>query len=348
MLTPKILTKGLVLLALFYFTGLILAGCSSGESESQVLLIQGPTMGTTYSIKIRVSNQQLEILEQDALADQIQRALASFNAVASTYLKNSELSQLNRAEPKQWIELSPMLADILRLAQEVSINTRGAFDITVGPLVNLWGFGPEDVSIEPTDRQIAEIKSRIGYTYIELEGDSIRLDHPMYIDLSAIAKGYATDVIGELLDEQGIHDYMVEIGGELKIKGFNARGENWVIGVEKPALGREGAMQAVSGDGIAIATSGDYRNFREEGGERVSHTINPVTGRPIKHNLASVTVIALDGGSADAYATALNVLGPEQGFELAEQQNLAAFFIIRDGESFRVKYTQAFENYMVQ
>ncbi len=338
--------RGPVLLAFFCVTFLLSCAKKDLADERYLIQVDGKTMGSTYSVKA-LAPEALEGADK-ALAAEIDAALATYNLVMSTYIDGSEISRVNGMPVGEWIAISDALQEILQLSQRISAKSGGAFDITVGPLVNLWGFGPEEREAPPGDDQVAVVRSLVGYEKLVLATGKLKKRADLYLDLSAIAKGHATDLVASLLESKNIRDYMVEIGGELKIRGRNPRGESWIIGIEKPALGREGAMQAVSGDNIAIATSGDYRNYYEAAGVRVSHTIDPVSGFPIRHNLASVTVIAARGGVADAYATAINVLGPEAGYALALRENLAAFFIIRNNGAFTVKYTAEFERYMVQ
>ena len=304
-------------------------------------------MGTTYSVKLLPPPELF--IDANVLQEDIDVALKRFNDIMSTYIEDSELSRLNRASENTWLEVSEPLFAVLSLSQEISEASGGAFDATVGPLVDLWGFGPQKREQRPSDAELAKALDSIGYQNLQLDVGSRRITKKtgIRIDLSAIAKGYGVDVISRLLERKQIVNYMVEIGGEVKIRGRNQRGDTWRIGIERPALGREGSLQALTGDNIAIATSGDYRNYYEKDGVRISHTINPVTGRPIDHVLASVTVIAETCALADAYATALNVLGPEAGYQLAMDKALAAFFIVKDGEDFRVKYTDMFKQHMV-
>ncbi len=344
--------------------GVLLAGCdpSSNTPSPSVDSIKdaqkvkaypsahlvGNTMGTTYSVKV-VLEEGVDLEGEKAkLQKNLDLVLAAVNQQMSTYISNSELSRINKSDVGQKVSVSEPLAEILRISLEVYRTSSGAFDVTVGPLVNIWGFGPDEVDQAPSAEAIAKARSVVGMYYLLVDEDSNLTKHKdIYIDLSAIAKGYATDVMAKLLDDSGYPNYMVEIGGELKIKGHNPKGKPWTIGVEKPTLKRSGAVQGVRGNDVAIATSGDYRNYYEKDGERVSHTIDPNTGRPIDHSLASVTVITKSGAYADAYATALNVLGPEKGLALANELDLAAYFIIRDKDAFRVEYTDQFKLYMV-
>ena len=341
-------TRRPVTLAFFCLIALLLNACGESGARQWHWQFNGNTMGTTYHIKA-VANKDVELTQQE-IGQEIDKALVKFNQVMSTYIRTSELSRFNQHPVKEWVSVSPHLMSVLLLAHNISDESNGAFDITVGPLVNVWGFGPEKREGTPSEEAIAKAMESVGYRYLELDMAGMRIykEKDIYLDLSAIAKGYATDVIAELLELQGIHHYMVEIGGELKIKGHNFSGDPWTIGVEKPALGHAGAMQKVSGDNVGIATSGDYRNFYEVDGERVSHTLDPTTGKPITHGLASITVIAASGGAADAYATAINVLGPDLGYDLANQLNLAAFFVVREGDGFVTKHTSEFEQYMVK
>ena len=325
---------------------LLFVGSCDKQDGVYVLALEGRTMGTTYHIKA-IANYRT-IISESALQIQVDKKLESFNEIMSTYIQDSELSLLNQATIGEWHVLSEELFSVISISEKVSRETDGAFDVTVGPLVNLWGFGPEKTDKVPTDEELLDIQKIVGYRFIELKPDSRELlkNERIYIDLSAVAKGYATDVVAEQLREFGFTDFMVEIGGELYVSGKNPSGNDWIIGVEKPSLGRDGAVQAVSVTNVGVATSGDYRNYREVDGVRVSHTIDPATGKPIVHNLASVTVVTETGGYADAYATALNVMGPERGFAFASKHNLAAYFLIRENASFKAVYTPEFERLM--
>lgn len=344
-----VLKKGPDYLAFFciVFSATLLCACSFEDKNNNLFFhIDGPTMGTTYSIKGFLPQDYS--INQNSLGVEVEKALKGFNSVMSTYLETSELSKLNRAPKNEWLDVSRDLEKVIQISSLVYAKSKGAFDVTVGPLVNLWGFGPTDVEILPSQEQLDEVRARVGFDKIEIAEGKLKKTKDVYIDLSAVAKGYATDVVADILEANGITNYMVEIGGELRLRGVNRQGKAWIIGIEKPTLGREGAMMGVSGENIAIATSGEYRNYYEKNGIRVSHTVDPATGRPITHNLASVTVIADSGGYADAWATAINVLGVERGLALATEMDMAAFFIIRAGDGFDVKYTQAFEQYMVE
>ncbi len=347
--TVKVRTKKRpVYLAFFCLVVLVFSfGCSDQNmsNKTTVVAIQGNTMGTTFSVKALVESNTH--LTKSFLSKEINTTLKAFNQSMSTYIADSELALLNDSPVGEWVALSDALLNVLMMSGKVYRESSGAFDVTIGPLVNRWGFGPVAVEGTPNEKEVARLLSEVGFESLEFSGTKLRKHKDVYIDLSAVAKGHATDVVADQLGALGVANYMVEIGGELKIKGVNAKGKMWTIGVENPTLGRTGAVQAVSGDDIAIATSGDYRNYIEKEGKRISHTIDPQTGKPIEHQLASVTVIAKQGGLADAYATAINVLGPEKGMAMAEQLSLAAYFLVREDNGFRVDMTDEFKQYMV-
>ena len=225
--------------------------------------------------------------------------------------------------------------------------TDGAFDITVGPLVNLWGFGPGDSIAEPpSDAEIRALLDSVGHQHLQAdcEQPALRKALPgLVLDMSAFGKGYAADAVGDQLDAKGYANYLVEVGGELRVRGHNARGEKWAIGIEAPLVDQRRPYAVVRLTDTAVATSGDYRNYFEADGTRYSHTIDTRTGRPITHSLASVTVVDPRGYRADALATALLVLGPEQGMQLATRENLAVLFLLRGESGFDEQASPAFE-----
>jgi thiamine biosynthesis lipoprotein len=321
---------------------------STAVRTPEPITLTGSTMGTTYTVKMP---QAPERMTAAAVQAELDRMLADINRRMSTYDPDSELSRFNRNPDTDWVSVSPELLFVVREAQRISALTEGAFDITVGPLVNLWGFGPTptDDAI-PSEQAIAEAQARVGYQRLRVR------DHPpglkkeradMYVDLSAIAKGYAVDRLADYLESLAVADYMVEIGGELRVKGRNAQGTPWRIAIEKPTPGQRSAERILHLSGQGIATSGDYRNYFEKDGQRYSHEINPQTGKPIRHELVSVTVVHPAAATADALATGLIVMGPKHGFELAEQQGLAVLFIMLRNGAFEEKSTTAFAPYRV-
>ena len=319
---------------------LALGGCGPRE---HTLTLAGPTMGTSWSVQIP---QPPAGLDQAALYADITAVLAEVNARMSTYQPDSELSRFNVAQSTDWFPVSVELVRLVETALAVSTLSDGAFDVTVGPLVNLWGFGP-DVTADalPTQTDLDAARARVGWTQLDSRAEPPALRKAradVYVDLSAIAKGHGVDRVADALDARGLTDYLVEIGGELRGRGVNAHGEPWRIAIERPDPGRRAVLRVVALADQAMATSGDYRNFFELDGQRYSHTIDPATGRPVDHQLASVTVLAQRCSEADAWATALLVLGPERGRVLADERGLAALFVERIGEELRVTESAAF------
>jgi thiamine biosynthesis lipoprotein len=315
----------------------------SRERSSTYFQLRGETMGTTWAVKLAAADQSAA----DELRRQIEAELDAVDVGMSTYRPDSELSRLNEA-PAGEHALSDELAFVLGLAAQVWKGTDGAFDPTVGPLVDAWGFGPKDVEAAPSQADIDALRAQVGFDRIRLGATKLeKPDAALRIDLSAIAKGYAVDQVAEHLDGVEVEHYMVEVGGEVRTHGEGPSGA-WRIGIEEPAsdaAARRSVHRVVelSGTARAMATSGDYRNYREQDGVRVSHTIDPRTGRPITHALASVSVVHESCALADAWATGLNVLGPKQGPKVAKDHDLAAYFLIREGDGFRAEATPAFE-----
>ena len=309
-------------------------------------------MGTRYHITV-MTNPDVALSEAE-LKQAVDEQLRLLNQQLSTYLSDSELSRLNAVPVDETQHISANLFDVLMLSLELGWLSNGAFDITVGPLVNLWGFGPggleRDANV-PDEREIARSKSRVGFQNVEFNivDNSVIKRRDVYIDLSAIAKGFAVDKIAELLSFAGYTDYMVEIGGELRLQGNSPKGQPWKIAIESPSANTFGQLhQAVNISGASMATSGDYRNFFEVDGKRYSHTIDPTTGYPINHQLASVTVISDSAAYADGLATAINVMGPELGMRMAESHNLAVYMIINTPQGFVAKVSKDFEPYLDQ
>lgn len=312
-------------------------GAATGESE-----LVGNTMGTQYSIKIADPGVDLPTLEPEIAA-----AFADVNGMMSTYMPESEISRFNTARSTSWQQVSDAFCLSVEKAQEISAETGGAFDITVGPVVNLWGFGPGAMVDEPpTDEAIAAAMSVVGYDKLHTDCamPALRKDvAELMIDMSAFGKGFAADRIASLLDEKGFRNYLVEVGGELQLRGYNIKNEKWAIGIEMPLTDQRRPHTRVLVTNTALATSGDYRNFFVSNGQRFSHTIDTRTGRPVTHNLASVTVLDSLGYRADALATAMLVMGPEAGLRFAEAEDLAVLFLIRTEEGFDELTTPAFD-----
>lgn len=312
---------------------------AAGQEDQQgtILTLRGRTMGTTYMVKLfdppPASDPQQISLAVDA-------ELRRVNDQMSTYLKSSEISRFNASASTDWFPVSAETAEVVDFAQTVSKKTDGAFDVTVGPLVNAWSFGPE-----PRDRTVPEadelerLRGYVGYEKlsVRIEPPALRKSIPqLQVDLSAIAKGHGVDRVVELLNRRSVEDVFVEIGGEVRTTG-DKDGEPWKVGIQRPGATRQTVMIAHPLVGRAMATSGDYRNYFEAGGKRYSHTLDPRTGRPIQHSLASVSVVSESCMSADAWATAINVLGMEPGLKLAARETLGAVLIGRTSQGHVVR-----------
>ena len=308
----------------------------------ETVVLSGATMGTTYNIKVVVPNGERHSAEKLQIA--IDSRLQAFNQSLSTYISDSEIVTLNQAPVGEWLPVSERFLAVLTLSQQISQLSGGAFDATVAPLVNLWGFGPDwKAHKAPAASDIEQALLSIGYQYIEIDSAQSRIKKliDVSLDFSAVAKGYGVDEIAELLWAEGFHHFMVEIGGELRLHGHNGEGKTWRIGVESPAAG--GKIRPIAVSEVGVATSGDYRNYFEQDGVRFSHTINPKTGYPVQQELASVTVLAKNCMTADAWATAFMVLGYKKGYDLAIANNLAVLFLLKEGEEFKEISTPNFK-----
>jgi thiamine biosynthesis lipoprotein len=325
-----------------------LLACETPSEHQQVIVLSGLTMGTTYTIKLNVADMKID---RARISTDINQRLDKINSQMSTYMDTSALSIFNQSNSQDWEEIPVDLYTVIEEALRINKLSYSAFDITIGPVVNLWGFGPKaQLEIVPDESTIREALDSVGSQYIHLRKEpyAINKDKPdLYIDLSAIAKGYAVDVIADYLDESSINNYMVEIGGEIKTRGINPDNRIWHIGIEKPLDDQRSVQTVITLSNTAMATSGDYRNYFEENGIRYSHTIDPSTGKPITHKLASVTVLHPSAMTADAMATALLVLGQERGSDLALRENLAALFIIRNNDNFIEIMTPQFKHAVV-
>lgn len=324
------------------------------DAPGQVYQLNGETMGTRYSILVTAFPDNIT---DNELADGIAQRLHRIDReLMSTYAPESELSRFNRAAVGPWMDVSAELADVMMQAQAISDLTDGYFDVTVGPLVDRWGFGPvqemPDSARIPGDVEIGQLRERVGYQHLEVSQQPPRMRklHDVRVDLSGIAKGYGTDVIADYLDSVGLDSYFIEVGGELRIRGVKPDGSSWVPAIEKPTRGAPEVHDIIvlSGQSIAVAGSGDYRNYFEQDGVRFSHEIDPFTGRPVSHDLAAVYVITDTATTADALATAFMVMGAERSFALSQRLDLAAYFITkrRTGDGFDSRYTPRFADYL--
>ncbi|MGY6773263.1 FAD:protein FMN transferase [Gallibacterium sp. ZY190522] len=326
---------------------LLVSSLTACQKDPEIVTLSGKTMGTTYHIKYldKGINTGPEMTHQ-----QIDQLLKEVNHQMSTYQKDSELSRFNRSkEINKPFEVSKDFSEVVQAAIQLHQKTEGALDVTVGPLVNLWGFGPEKrLDKEPASEEIEKRKAWIGIDKLsvsEIDGKPVLIKKipELYVDLSSIAKGFGVDKVASYLESIGVSDYLVEIGGEIHTKGVNEKGQAWQIAIEKPEFDGSRAVEQIVGlSNLSMATSGDYRNYFEENGKRFSHEIDPKTGYPLQHNLASITVVDPSCMIADGYATGLYVLGAEKALQLAEKDNLAIYLIVKTEKGFEVKMSSAF------
>jgi thiamine biosynthesis lipoprotein len=327
-----ILVRNSLLIALL-FTFL---SCNK-EEECPSFSFDGKTMGTTYTVKGCLSKENPKS-DQLVLKIETERVLKRINKLMSTYISDSEIMKFNRGPKEKWYIISKETAEVLHIAEKISALSGGAYDVTVGPIVNLWGFGPKKTKIVPKVEDIKKVLQYVGYKNLLLKMNPLRIikkHELLQIDLSSIAKGYAVDRVSRALEKQKIHHYMVEIGGEIRTRGINIKGHRWSVGIEAPVSGRRMVQKIIKIDNFSMATSGDYRNYFEESGKRYSHTIDPRTGYPISHNLASVTVLTKNCGEADGFATMFLVLGIKDGMKIANDNKIAAYFITKEDDRFK-------------
>lgn len=322
----------LILSWLLLFFAVFLVGCEKGPIEVKY---RGQAMGTTWSVKINS-----EFGYSSKLAEEIQAELDAIDSLMSNWKETSDITRFNNAELNSCTEVSAQTLAVVLVSQRIATLSRGAFDISISPLIELWGFGTEFKSNDPpAGEDIEEYLSRTGLINFYLTDNELcKRNVPLELNLSGVAKGYAVDRVASLLDNQRFQNYLVEVGGELRARGENGRETPWLVAVEQPSdeLGLVNYQVAIPLLDQAVATSGDYRNFYKVDDVRYSHIINPSTGYPVSHNAASVTVLAKSSMEADAWATALLVLGPEEGIEIAAKQNLKVMMILRGESGFNV------------
>lgn len=328
------------------FLTLLAAGPVAACAGPAHATLRGLTMGTSYTVELAAS---IDDALRARLTTLIEAELAAINRSMSTYDAQSELARFNTRQDSAWQSASRGLLEVLDSASRISLSSDGAFDVTVGPLVDLWGFGPQVRARHvPGDEAIRRVRERIGHRHlqVDLTAGAIRKRHPgTQVDLSAIAKGYGVDRIATVLDRQGVRDYLVEIGGELRARGAVA-GRPWRVGIERPIEGRRVVGETVVLRDHAIATSGTTQDFFEEQGRHYSHIIDPVTAAPVQHPAMAASVIAETTMEADAWATAMIVLGPQRGYALAQAHKLAVLFVTASGSNFDVRVTDAFRGHL--
>lgn len=314
-----------------------------GKDTLQKITVDGFTQSTYYRVIYFAEEKNVTEKEIDAF-------LADFMQTASLWEQNSIISKINRNEK---VELNDQFETIYRESNRVSQLTDGAFDITIGSLVNFWGFGPKQSQATQT-RLIDSLKRYIGYQKIKIENHYLIKEDPhIELDLNAIAKGYSVDLVSQLLRTYGIENFLVNIGGEIRVSGGHPDGSPWILAIEKPAenASAEAQIQQVMVlQNESMATSGSYRKYREKDGLRYSHTVDPRTGYPVSHNLLSSTVIAKDCLTADALATAFMVMGADKALDFLKQHpEYQGYFITsREDGGFTILYSEGFEKYFIE
>ena len=322
----------------------ILPGCSASK-EPEINAITGLSMGTSYTVKWVSQDNS----DHDNVANGVAAELSRVESSMSTYMDASDLSGFNGAAANEWHKVPAEMASLVAQSLDLSEQTNGAFDITVGPLVNLWGFGPDPLPKNiPSQDALDKLRSVVGYQFLQVQQQPpamLKLADSA-IDLSAIAKGYGVDAVARWLELHELNDYLVEVGGELRAHGKKPDGSLWRIAIETPSVDARQIYQVVKVNNMAVATSGNYRNYYEQDGVRYSHTLDPSTLRPVTHNLASVTVVDASAARADALATALMVMGDEQGVAWATRHQVPAYFIMKQDQGFVARSTAGFKDYL--
>ncbi|WP_449577022.1 FAD:protein FMN transferase ApbE [Lelliottia nimipressuralis] len=332
----------------------LLAACDSSTPSVKpaapaATVLEGKTMGTFW----RVSIMNVDARRADELRAKIQSQLDADDQLLSTYKNDSALMRFNLSNSTSLWPVSEAMADIVTEALHIGYKTNGAMDITVGPLVNLWGFGPTKQPEKiPDQAQIDDARARTGLqhlTVINQYGQQyLQKDIPdLFVDLSTVGEGYAADHLAALMTQEGISRYLVSVGGALVSRGLNASDKPWRVAIQKPTDTQNAVQAVVDINGHGISTSGSYRNYYELDGKRLSHVIDPQTGRPIEHNLVSVTVIAPTALEADTWDTGLMVLGPEKAKEVVRQEGLAVYMITREGETFKTWMSPQFQSFLI-
>lgn len=323
---------------------LVLFAACSGEREAVDL--SGRTMGTSWHVTYVPAAQQKSIAD---MQQGIEGILEEVNGSMSTYLSDSEISSFNLAAVGQWFPLSSGFVEVLQAAMVIGDVSGGAYDVTVGPVVNLWGFGPDSGGNTIPDKNVLmRLLQQLGQNKLRLDEKNQRVlkSDELSLDFSSIAKGYGVDRVAQWLVSHGVVDFLVEVGGEMRLHGLNPRGEPWRIAIEQPDGTIGSVAMAISLTNSGLATSGDYRNYFEVDGRRYSHTIDPRTGYPIEHDLVSVTVVHPSAMLADGWATAFMVMGAEDAMKVALQQGLAVYFIRRGQGNYISSYSPLFERYL--
>ncbi|MNZ68512.1 Thiamine biosynthesis lipoprotein ApbE precursor [compost metagenome] len=337
------------ILAVFF----LLSACDSSPTTTAnapaATVLEGKTMGTSW----RVSVMNIDKNRVDELRGKIQSQLDADDQLLSTYKNDSALMRFNLSNSTSLWPVSEAMAAIVTESLHVGYKTNGAMDITVGPLVNLWGFGPtKQPETVPGQAQIDDARARTGLQHLSVLNQYgqqyLQKDIPdLFVDLSTVGEGYAADHLAALMTQEGISRYLVSVGGALVSRGLNASDKPWRVAIQKPTDQQNAVQAIVDINGHGISTSGSYRNYYELNGKRLSHVIDPRTGRPIAHNLVSVTVIAPTALEADAWDTGLMVLGPEKAKEVVRQEGLAVYMITKEGENFKTWMSPQFQAFLI-
>lgn len=326
---------------------LLLSACSDpsepANREAPVTHLEGRIFGTFYRVSV---TGELAPGPRETLHEAVRATLEGVDQSMSTYRDDSDLMRLNSHPPGDWVALPDAVIDVLNTAERLSERTDGAFDATIGGLVNLWSFGPEARPTEvPSDAAIEARLEQVGHEHLDLDPDNSRARRmtDLFVDLSAIAKGEAVDRVTRLLEERGHPNHLVNIGGDLKARGRKAQNTPWRIGIEIPRDGPQSAHHVLPLSDMSLATSGDYRNYFEVDGRRYSHTIDPRDGRPVTHSLASASVFHPSNRLADALATAFMVMGVDATLDYARDHDIAVLVIEHAQQRFRTRVSPALE-----
>ena len=325
---------------------LCLGACDSSPKKVQ---LKGAVFGTTWTVTY---HGEPEALTDNDVEQAITGAFSVVDASMNNYRESSTLSQLNSLPAGEVFEVDWDFALVFNAAIDIHQATAGAYDPSVSPLINLWGFGPEGVTESPKDDQLAIARSHSGlnqFAWDLSDRSFLKRNARATLDFSSIAKGYAVDLAGDALDEIGVANFMLEVGGEIQTRGVSPRGDHWRLAIENPIRAGVGKpYTAVAVSDVGIATSGNYRNFFEVDGKLFSHLIDPRTGYPIEHDLVSATVIHPSTMVADAWATALMVVGTTEALRLANLYDLSVYLISRNGEQLISSHNQGMSRWLIE
>ena len=309
--------------------------------QDKVESFSGATMGSTYTVKYVAADS---VPDKAELLRQTETILAEIDKQVSTYRADSAIETFNELPGGQCMKVPVRLQALFQAGQRLSDESHGALDLTIEPLLNLWGFGPQGRGERvPSAQEIATARQDVGQHHLILNGDLLCKDRAVQVAFNSIAAGYAVDQVSASLEASGVSDYLVEITGELKAQGRKPDGSPWRIAIEAPRTNERAVQRVIELDGLGVSTSGDYRNYFERDGKRYSHTLDPSTGAPIVHHLAAVTVVDPSTLRADGLSTVLMVLGPERGLSYAKEHHIAALFVVHEGQGFTSKSTEAFD-----